>query len=214
MTALTRKNDNPFARPGWQADVAQLLDESHLVATCDNPGVRSHFAGSIGSFLQGLRDADVCTLYGHFITDLDSFCYQLERALPGLPLDRRIDGPRGVTNLLRTREIYRGRTCAKYRFYVWHDADVLLHADRALFGRLVDAIAGVGAESEYVSDDVLLIHRLVAVGGSALSLYLEDPSGQFQSWYSDGLGEPFWSVVTGIPAPTFTPLQVDALLAR
>jgi hypothetical protein len=214
MAALRRTQDNPFARPGWQADVAAMLDESHLIATSDHAGTRSQFAGSIGSFLQGLRDAEVCTLYGRFITDLDSFCYQLERALPGHPLDRRIDGPRGITNLLRTREIYRGRPAAKFRFYVWHDADVLLHADRDLFGRIVDSISGVASEAEYVSDDVLLIHRLVAVGGSALSLYSEDPEGQFQSWYCDGMGEPFWSVVTGIPAPTFTPLSIDSLLAE
>jgi hypothetical protein len=143
----------------------QLLDEAHLVAISAAPRRRMHFAGSLGQFLQGLRDAEVCTLYGRFITDLDSFCYQLERAVAGPAVERRIDGLRGVTSLLRSREVFRGRPASKFRFYIWHDADVLLGENEALFGRLVDAMAGVAAEAEYVSDDLLMIHRTVFVGG-------------------------------------------------
>jgi len=88
--------------------------------------------------------------------------------MPGPRLERRIDGGRGVTGLLRSRETNPGRPACKFRFYIWHDADVLLGENEALFGRLVDAMAGVAAEAEYVSDDLLMIHRTVFVGGPLL----------------------------------------------
>jgi len=206
--------DRPFGVADWQADVAQLLDEHHLSAWSDAPIRRVRFAVSLGQFLQAQRDTEVCTLYGRHITDLESFCYQLERAIPGPSLDCRIDGPNGVTSLLRTRESFPGRPATKYRYYLWHDADILLHRDRALFGRLVDAIAGVGCEAEYASDDMLLLHRAVFVGGHAIDEYASDPKGQFQQWFDDGLGDPFWKVVTDIDAPPFLRFGVDQLFDR
>jgi hypothetical protein len=212
MSALTRQHESPFSVPNWQPDVVQLLDEHHLAAISESPRRRTHFAVSLGQFLQGLKDAEVCTLYGRYITDLDSFCHQLERAIPGPSIERRVDGPRGITSLLRSRETFRGRPASKFRFYVWHDAEVLLEADPALFGRLVDAIFGVGAESEFVSDDLLLIHRAVFLGGGALWEYSHDPEGQFQSWHVDEPGEePFWEVVTGIERPSTMRYQIDSL---
>lgn len=212
MSALTRQTDSPFAALNWQPDVVQMLDEHHLVAFSDSPRRRMHFAVALGQFLQGMRDAEVCTLYGQFITDLESFCHQLERAIPGPQVNRRIDGMNGITALLRSRQVVRGRSAAKFRFYVWHDADVLLAADEALFGRLVDAISGVAAESEYVSDDVLLIHRAVYVGSSLLARYAERHDGQFQVWAADSaFDEPFWRIVTGIDRPPFTRYLIDEL---
>lgn len=201
----------------WQPDALALTDEAHLVATSSDPLARAQFAGSMGQFIQGIRDAEVCPLYGRHITDLESLCYQLERAIPadvarGVVLERRIDGPRGITNLLRQRETFRGRPASKFRYYLWHDADVLLQADRSLFSRVVDAIAGVAAEAEYVSDDMLLIHRLIAVGGEPLSLYAGDAAGQMRTWFDDGCGEPFWSVVTGIEAPRFENRAIEGLV--
>src|SRR5438105_7972434 len=149
MSALTRQPESPFGIADWQPDVVQLLDESHLVALSGVAPLRMHFAVSLGQFLQGLRDAEVCPLYGRYITDLDSFCYQLERAIAGPPIERRVDGPRGVTALLRSREVFRGRPASKFRFYIWHDADALLMRDEPLFGRLADAMMGVAAEAEY-----------------------------------------------------------------
>ena len=211
MSALTRQPDTPFAVANWQPDVVQLLDEHHLIAISENPRNRTHFAVSLDQFLQGLRDAEVCTLYGRFITDLDAFCYQLERAIPGPTLERRIDGRRGVTALLRSREVFRGRAASKFRFYIWHDADVLLRADESLFGRLVDALAGVAAEAEYVSDDLLMIHRAVYVGGPLLATYADKKGGQFQTWHCDNGGEPFWQLVTGIDRPPVMRYQIDVL---
>lgn len=211
MSALTRQHDSPFDCGDWQPDVAQLLDEHHLVAWSHVPRRRIHFAVSLGQFLESQRDTEVCVFYGRFITDLESFCYQLERAIPGHELERRIDGPRGVTALLRARQTLRGRAASKFRYYIWHDADVLLRHNHLLFGRIMDAIAGVGAESEYASDDLLLIHRCAFVGGPMLDLYAEDPRGQVQSWHSDGYGEPFWRVVSGLERPPFLRYQIDLL---
>lgn len=212
MSALTRQTESPFAIINWQPDVVQLLDEHHLVAISDSPRRRMHFAVALGQFLQGMRDAEVCTLYGRFITNVDSFCYQLEHAISGPLVDRRIDGPRGLTSLLRSRPVYRGRPASKFRFYIWHDADVLLSEDEALFGRLVDAISGVAAEAEYVDDDVLLIHRAVYVGSSLLAQYAAKSTGQFQAWAADSdFDEPFWQVVTGIERPPFTQYLIDEL---
>jgi hypothetical protein len=211
MSALSRPSEPQLLVADWQADVTQLLDEQHLVAWSDFAQRRTQFAVSLGQFLGGLRDAEVCTLYGKFITDLDSFCYQLERAIPGPTLERRVDGPGGVVSLLRTRLSFRGRSESKFRFYVWHDADVLLKHDHALFGQLVEALEGVSAEAEFVSDDLLLIHRAVLVGSSMLDVYAEDPNAQCQSWRHDGHDEPFWQMVTGIEKPRFSRYRIDGL---
>jgi hypothetical protein len=214
MSALTSQRDHANPALGWHADVVQLLDEHHLAATSSSPARRIRFASALAGFLHGLRDAEVCALHGRGITDLESFCLQLERSIPAdRDLERRIDGPRGVTALLRHREVYRGRPASKYRFYLWHDADTLLAADECLFGRLVDAIAGIAAEAEYVSDDMLLIHRAVFVGGAELERYAHRPDGQMRAWYDDGSGEPFWRVVAGLDAPPVLPFSIDRLFA-
>ncbi|MBK9188464.1 MAG: hypothetical protein IPM33_05850 [Phycisphaerales bacterium] len=211
MSALSRKPDAPLLVADWQADVTQLLDEHHLVAWSDVAQRRMQFAVSLGRFLGIQRDTEVCVFYGRHILDLESFCYQLERALPGPTLERRIDGPGGIVSLLRSRATWRGRAQTKYRYYVWHDADVLLRADHVLFGKLVDALSGVAAEAEFVSDDVLMLHRCVFVGSSLLDVYAEDTRGQFQAWARDELGEPFWQVVTGIDRPAFMRYRIDVL---
>lgn len=211
MSALTRQH-GPIARAaGWHADVLQLLDDHHLVATSPSPARRVRFGAALGSFLLGLRDAEVCTIYGLEVDSLDRFCAQVERSIAGPTIDRRIDGPRGLTALLRHRETFRGRPASKFRYYLWHDADVLLGADELLFARLADALAGVAAEAEYASDDLLLIHRAVFIGGPALDEYAARPDGQLRSWYRDGHGEPFWRVVAGVEAPPFLRFDIDRL---
>ncbi|MDX2131523.1 MAG: hypothetical protein SFY69_05685 [Planctomycetota bacterium] len=211
MSAISRQPEVPLLVADWQSDVTQMLDESHLVAWSDVQARRTQFAVTLGQFLGRQRDTEVCVFYGKFITDLDSFCYQLERAIPGPSLERRVDGPRGAVALLRARASFRGRAETKFRYYIWHDADVLLRQDNRLFGQIVDAIAGVAAESEYVSDDLLLLHRAIFVGSSVLDIYADDPRGQFRRWYADGHGEPFWQVVTGLRSPPVTKYCIDVL---
>jgi hypothetical protein len=211
MSALSRQPEVPLLVPDWQADVTQLLDEHHLVAWSDSPARRTQFAVSLGQFLGSQRDTEVCVFYGKFIDDLESFCYQLERSIPGPPLERRLHGPRGAVSLIRSRASFRGRPETKFRFYVWHDADVLLRKNHVLFGQIADAMAGVAAESEYVSDDLLLLHRAVFVGSSILEIYYDDPRSQFRRWLPDAHGEPFWQVVTGIRRPPFLKYRIDTL---
>ncbi len=211
MSALSRQPDSPLVVADWQPDVVQLLDEQHLVAASDHASRRLQFAASLTQFLGSQKETEVCTLYGRYISDLEGFCHQLERGLPGPTLARRVDGPGGVTSLLRYRVSMPGRRAAKFRYFIWNDADVLLSADPQLFGRLVDAMAGVAAEAEYVSDDLLLIQRSVFVGSGRLLEYFENEAGQFRSWWSDGCGEPFWQVVTGLEAPRCTTCAIDLL---
>jgi hypothetical protein len=115
MSALSRKPDvPPLVVPDWQGDVTQLLDEAHLIAWSEFPQRRTQFAVQLGQFLGSLKDAEVCVLYGKFITDLDTFCYQLERAIPGPALERRIHGPSSIVSLLRERPSFHGRAQSKY----------------------------------------------------------------------------------------------------
>jgi len=201
----------PLLVTDWQADVTQLLDEHHLVAWSDLPQRRMQFAVSLGQFLGSQRDTEVCVFYGKYITDIESFCHQLERNVPGPFLHRRMEGIGGIADLLRQRASFRGRPETKHRFYIWHDADVMLRANHKLFGRIVDAISGIAAEAEYVSEDLLLIHRAIYVGSSVLDVYAEDPKGQFQSWDDDGHDEPFWKVVTNVERPLFLRYRIDCL---
>lgn len=211
MSAFAQQSAPQGIGTGWQPDVVQLLDENHLVAWSNHPRLRLDFGSSLGRFLAAQSDTEVCNFYGRYVTCLDSFCHQLERLINGPSLVRRIDGPRGVTSLLRSRDPSGPARPSRFRYYIWHDADVLLRQDRRLFGRLVDALAGVAAESEYVSDDLLLIQRCVFVGSEQLQVYADDPSGQFRQWMTDEFDEPFWQVVTGLEAPRFLRFEVDTL---
>ncbi len=191
---------------GWLVRAAQHLDEHHLVAWSRNLALRERFGLELAWFLARMTQTQVVVIPGATIRDLDSFCEHLDYALPGnTPLARTIDGPCGVIDRLRHRSkesIIRGDAAiVKRRFYVWRDADVLLRFDPRLFGQIVDALCGVAAEAEYTSEDRLLIHRAVFIGGPALDLYAEDPTGQFRSWLADSRQQPLWRTVTGVTAP-------------
>lgn len=198
---------------GWQAELARVLDERHMAAWSGSAAQRASFASSLASFLAGIDQAQTIPLYGRDITDLDGFCYQLERSIPGdTPLRRRIDGPSGVVARLRSQPTVPGRPPLRMRYILWNDPDVLIRADDALFGRLADAIAGVAAEAEFASDDYLLITRVVYIGGEALRQYAELDEGQLRSWLGDGAGEPFWRTVSGVQAPPVIAGSIESLL--
>lgn len=198
---------------GWQAELTRLLDEHHLAAWSSQPGERASFAAGLASFLAGLADAQVVPIYGRSAADLESLCYQIERSIPGDgPMRRRIDGPSGLVSRLRKQPEIPGRPPLRHRFIVWHDPDEMIVRDAALFGRVADAIAGVAAEAEYASDDLLLITRAVYIGGSPLREYADDQSSQFNRWLSDSTEEPFWRAVTGIEQPPVLAGQISALL--
>lgn len=122
-----------------------------------------------------------------------------------------IDGPGGVIDCLRERNAGTSDAMpmAKRRYYLWHDADTLLRRDPATFGAIFDAMAGVAAEAEYASEDLLLIHRAILVGGPALAQYAKNPAGQFQTWLTDTVGSPpLWKVITGLEHPPVAVIEL------
>lgn len=198
---------------GWQAELTRLLDEHHLAAWSDSLGERASFAAGLGAFLAGIEDAQVLPIYGTHAADLEGLSYQIERSIPGTgPMRRKIDGPAGLVSRLRNQNVIPGRAPFRYRFLVWHDPDEMIERDPDLFGQVADAIAGVAAESEYASDDMLLITRAIYVGGPTLKAYAEREQGQLQSWLTDWSGEPFWRAVSGVDHPPVLASSVAALL--
>jgi len=192
----------------WPVDVLQLLEEHHLCAWSPSEERRAKFGVDLAWHLSRLRETQICVLNGSKITDLASFCNQLERGIGFSRIERRIDTPTGVVGALRRRHTPKGQQPVKRRYYLWLDADVLLRRDHRLFGRLVDAIAGVAAEHEFANEDLLLLQRAIFVGGPALDMYAEDPRGQFRTWWSDDGEDPLWHVVTGVAAPRLLRYQI------
>lgn len=169
---------------------------------------RRKFGVDLAWHLSSLDDTQVCVIEGTRVYDLASFCTQLERAMGFERIERRIDTPTGIVGTLRRRPTRKGERPIKRRFYIWLDADALLRRDHLLFGRLVDAIAGVAAEHEYANEDLLLLQRAVFVGGPSLDVYAEDPRGQFRAWWSDDGEDPLWRVVTGVESPRLLRYQI------
>lgn len=194
----------------------ELLDEHHVVAWTRRPGEAKRFALELAGSLGNLADTQVCNLAGWLVHDLPSFCRQLEVGLARAagvgrwsPIQPRLQGRHGVIDHLRRRGGHgedAHHVAHKRRYYLWREADSLLRRDAALFGELVDALAGVAAEAEYVSEDLLFLHRTVFIGGPALDVYAEAPAGQFCGWLSDRsangtLHEPLWRTITGLKRP-------------
>lgn len=206
MVDMIRGTEDPRDASAWLADAAQVLEEFHLVAWSRNMATRERFGLEMAWYLQRMPQAQTCVINGAIVRDLDSFCRQLERALPSRhPLERSIDSRGGVIDRLRARQRelpIRGEAdIIKHRYYVWRDAEVLLRSDAKLFGRLVDALTGVAAEAEFASEDRLLIHRVVFIGGPALDVFADLTDGPFQRWLSEENERPLWSVVSGLRAP-------------
>jgi len=193
----------------WQAEMGQLLEEHHVVAWSPVPRNRAVFGAEMAAYLRGLRDTRVCEIDGRAVTDLAGFCAQLERGLEGPVLARDIDGPDGVVALLRHDGREDAGPATKRRFYIWHDADVLLRHDHVLFGRLVDAVLGVAAEAEYASEDLLMLHRALFIGAPSIDLYAEDGRGQFSAWAAEGDEEPLWGVISGVARPPILRVKID-----
>lgn len=215
MATITRHNPILIDLLSWQTQALKLTEEHHLVVWSRKRRTREEFLAELVPSLARLGDTQVCVLQGRLIEDLYSFCTQLEKGMGIGRMKRVIDGPEGVLAALRTRTA-QGHVI-KRRFIVWQDADYLLKKDAALFGRLVDAIAGVAAEHEYTSEDLLVIQRGIFIGGSVLDVYAEDEQGQFRSWLSEdmavgaageGVQLPLWNVITGVEAPSFVRYEI------
>lgn len=199
----------PVAVPAWRLDAAQLLEEHHLVAWSPTPENRRRFARELAEHLERFEDTQVCTIRGEDVRDMRSLRDELRAVLDVGPIAARLEGPGGIIDSLSRRACATGEPALKRRFLIWSDADTLLRSDHRLFGRVVDAIAGVAAESEYASEDLLFLQRAVFVGSSMLDVYAEDPRGQFRSWWAENGEAPFWSVVTGRARPVFLRYRIE-----
>jgi len=198
----------------WQPEVMAGLDEKHLVAWSDRPRLRSRFAAELYRFLSLQPRVETVVLHGRSITSMDHLCDQIERQIPGPDLHREIDGPYGLTELLRSNESWPGQLPPRARYLIWNDADVLLKSDPSLFGRIVDALIGVAAESEFSTTHRLLLQRAVFTGGPMLERYARDQRGQFRCWMAEGNEEPFWQLVSGLDIPPVMTKPVDLLMER
>lgn len=199
-------------RSALAGDLAQRLEETHLAAWSDRAESRAIFCGVLASSLARLPDSQVCVISGALVEDMYSFCTQLERQLGVGRVRRRVDGGGGVVDALRHRPRVVAGKPLKRRYILWDDAHVLLAKDPALFGVLVDALLGAAAESEFVSDDILLLQRIVFVGSPAMDLYAEDERSQFNRWLAEGQERPLWQVITGVKRPAVASARVEELL--
>jgi hypothetical protein len=193
---------------GPATDVVSLADESHVVMWSRGLQARESAANRAYAQLHAVGDSQVVSLPGAVIHDLKQLRDQVNRALPdddGRRLGPSLDGPAG----LLARLAHLPRTGAdghhiKFRYYLWRDADVLLKHSPPAFSMMVDAVAGVAAEAEFASDDLLLIQRLILVGGPELHRCYHDPHGPLRAWRP---GSP-WKVKTGQPEPRFMLVEV------
>ncbi len=191
------------------------LDEHHVVAWSADAQERVRYGAALQLHLGQFADTSILNIRGSEVSDLYSFCAHLSHAMGLERVRARIDGtsPSGVGSVieaLRSRSPVEESQRIKHRFVIWHDAHVLLKADHRLFGRLVDALAGVAAEHEYCNEDLLLLQRVVFIGGPALSGYHEDERGQFRSWYREADEAPLWGVQSGVARPPVALMRLGA----
>ncbi len=202
-----------FEQSTWQPEVLVELESRHLVAWSGDSKLRTRFGGSLGQFLSAQAGTEVCVLHGRSILDLEGLCAQLERLIPVERLARTVDGPKGLASILRSRGSGYSGHALRQRYFLWHDADVLLRHDPGLFGQVAEVIAGVSAELEYAGDGALMIQRCVYIGGHRLADAARDADSMFNRWGDDGPGVPFWSLVTGEEAPMTALCSIDSLIA-
>lgn len=193
-------------------DVPSTLDEKHLVLWSRDLHRRERAADLVVAALRTVQDAQVVCLPGAVIHDLKTLRAQLDQALPSAenrPLRATIEGPAGLLARLREpADPLPGHHHVKWRYYVWRDADVLMRSSPAVFSMMVDAVAGVAAEAEFASEDLLLIQRLVLIGGPSLQVEAGDPQGAMRAWRP---GSP-WSRLTKVAAPVFECREIPTVV--
>ena len=207
-TAARTKRSASRVRP-WQLALAQVLDEHHLCASSESFSARASFVDDLVSQLSLMDDTQVCVIDGLQTLDIASFGRELGTALGVDVRKHPIDSLESVVWALRRRFTPADQSPVKRRFIVWSEAHELLRQNSRAFSQLVDAMMGVAAESEFASEDLLLLQRCVFIGRSALDVYAEDPTAQFRAWMSEGTERPLWSVVSGQDAPRVRRLPIE-----
>ncbi len=184
------------------AGIVQLLDEHHLVVLGEQQDQRVDFARHLAEQLGTIPETQTITIRGDLITDLDSLCSQLEAGLDVCePITRSVEA---VIELLRIN-----RDDQKHQYFIWQDADSLLESDVDLFGQLANAFLGVAAEREHISPDVLVLQRIVFIGGDKLGAYAEEEAGQFCTWLVEDGITVFWEVASCVERPPVLTYQLD-----
>lgn len=196
----------------WEPELLTKLESHHIVAWSSDPALRARFGVRMKQFLDAQSQTEVLVLHGRGILDLEGFCSQLERLIHAEVLARSIDGANGVAALLRQGQDGFVGSPINQRFFLWHDADVLLRKNPVLFDEIVEVIAGVSAELEFADNESMLIQRGLYLGGRALAEHARLEHSRFQSWEDDGPGVPFWSLVSGIDRPSTMLCSVDTLM--
>jgi hypothetical protein len=209
--------------PAWLVDTLQLLDEHHLCLWDERPGARDELLRAMFGAWPGLRDSQLGVIDCTQVHDLASFSAELRLALSdasgpvaaatsdGGPIRGPLEGALGALQALRCVPIGESGRPIRRRYLVWREAHDLLRRDPRLFGQVVDAVLGSAAESELVSEDLLLIQRSVFIGRASLDIYAEDPRGQFRSWFTEHGEDPLWRCVTGVDRPRLLSVPLSAI---
>lgn len=162
----------------WAADVAQLLDEHHVVVVCDDVELQERFARMLESHFASLPRTQLIHISGADARSSENFAAQLSRAASDLTGRAGLDG---MVQLLRTRG-----SRLRQQIFLWHQADAMLEADVEEFSRVANALMAVAAERELLGDDTVVIQRAIFMGGPKLGAYAEWADGQFSRWRDDG----------------------------
>ncbi|MGH7131043.1 MAG: hypothetical protein ACREJO_03765 [Phycisphaerales bacterium] len=213
MGAVVRVASGARAVGQWLAEGDRLLDEHHLVVWSRNMAVRERYGLEVTKHFRHMPDTQTLVICGAVAHDLDGVCRQLEKCLhdgPTRRIKRSIGEPGGLVDRLRERPSVPNVPAVKHRVYIWRDADALLRQDEKLFAELVDALMGIAAEAEYASEDLLLLHRAVFIGGPKLGEYAADKAGAFKKWLPEKgkAVTPLWQVISGVEKP---PVAVMAI---
>lgn len=217
VTALGYQSTGMMGAALWPADTQALLNEAHLAAWASGASSATRFTAGLQQFLALQPDTEVWLLPGGAIGDVSTLAAHLAAFVPVDEIAPRIDGPAGITDALRSRWPSHFGTVSRFRYVIVHDADRFIDRDETLFGDFADALMGVAAEAEYVSDELLLIQRAVFVGGSRLHHAAQEPRGPLRAWRRDRSGagggaSPFWAAVTSLEEPPVLAHPVEKLL--
>jgi hypothetical protein len=197
---------HPSGRPRWLDQAISELDEHHVVVWHRSLTARELAASAIQHELEANHEAQVVSLAGARVHDLRSLRGEVDRALPdlnGRHLLATFAGHGGLLARLREPPPSVAGHHTKFRYYLIRDADVMLRASAPTFSVALDSLAGIAAESEYASDDLLLIHRIILVGGPDLLACHRDPAGPLRAWREASA----WSHVTRVAGPSYVPLE-------
>ena len=190
--------DSPSAGP---AEIAQFLDEHHLVVVGDDDARQRELVRALAAHLEAIADAEVIWIDGAAVTDLKSFMGELERGLrTGQPTFESIAD---VVAALRSAPHN-----PRHQFFIWEHADELVERDPTLFGRLANAFFGVAAEREHITPGPLVLQRVVFVGGASLRTFAGTVDGPFRSWLIEDEAKSFWEMASCVPRPAVLTYEV------